>query len=144
MSSVSAHLEEMERVPVGQPSDRDDLVINSWLRCMNEYRLDPTQRGMAYGVSATRLREHQQQAEELARISRSALDHLYAQVAGTTICCCPMLVACRWAHYRNPNLDNVLRAAGLVSRCGLAGKPDRHLCRRRLPDRAPIHYRASG
>lgn len=114
MQSVTAHLKEIERVAAGQPSDRDGLVVNSWLRCLNDYRLDPSERGQAYIVPQTKLREHQQQAEELTRISRSALDDLYAQVAGHNYIL--LLSDARGvsvAHYRNPTLDKELRKAGL-------------------------------
>ena len=114
MSSISAHLKEIESVAAGRPSSRDGLVVNSWLRCLNEYRLDPSQRGNAYIVPGAKLREHQQQAEELIRISRAALDHLYEQVAGHNYVL--LLSDARGvsvAHYRNPKLDPALRDAGL-------------------------------
>ncbi|MGN8158640.1 sigma-54-dependent Fis family transcriptional regulator [Salinisphaera sp. RV14] len=114
MSAISAHLKEIERVAAGQPSSRDGLVVNSWLRCLHEYRLDPSQRGNAYIVPGSELREHQQQAEELIRISRAALDHLYEQVAGHNYVL--LLSDARGvsvAHYRNPKLDPALRDAGL-------------------------------
>lgn len=114
MSSVTAHLKEIEDVAAGRPSDRDGLVVNSWLRCLNDYQLDPSERGQAYIVPGTELREHQQQAEELIRISRSALDHLYEQVAGHNYIL--LLSDARGvsvAHYRNQTQDSELRDAGL-------------------------------
>lgn len=114
MTSITEHLREIERVAAGQPSARDDLVLNSWLRCLNDYRLDPSQRGQAHIVTAPVLREHQQQAEELIRISSSALEHLYEQVAGHDYVL--LLSDARGisvAHYRNPKLDPALREAGL-------------------------------
>ncbi len=114
MSAISAHLKEIESVAAGRPTRRDELVVNSWLRCLHEYRLDPSQRGNAYIVPGSELREHQQQAEELIRISRAALDHLYEQVAGHNYVL--LLSDARGvsvAHYRNPKLDPALRDAGL-------------------------------
>ncbi|WP_423821095.1 sigma-54-dependent Fis family transcriptional regulator [Salinisphaera sp. SPP-AMP-43] len=114
MTSITEHLREIERVAAGQPSVRDDLVRHSWLRCLNDYRLDPSQRGQAHIVTAPVLREHQQQAEELIRISSSALEHLYEQVAGHDYVL--LLSDARGisvAHYRNPKLDPALRDAGL-------------------------------
>ncbi|HET7314176.1 sigma-54-dependent Fis family transcriptional regulator [Salinisphaera sp.] len=114
MPSINAHLEEIESVAAGRPSTREPLVVNSWLRCLNDYRLDPGRRGNAYIVPGSELREHQQQAEELIRISRSALDHLYEQVAGHNYVL--LLSDARGvsvAHYRNPKLDPALREAGL-------------------------------
>lgn len=114
MQKITAHLKEIERVATGYPSDRPISIIDSWLRCLNEYQLVPTPHGHAYILPKFRLRRHQQQSEELIRISRAALERLYVQVASHNY----MLLlsdACgvSVAHYRNPNFDNALRAAGL-------------------------------
>ncbi|RJS93016.1 sigma-54-dependent Fis family transcriptional regulator [Salinisphaera sp. Q1T1-3] len=114
MSAISAHINEIERVAAGQSCDREPLVVDSWLRCLNDYRLDPSSRGQAHIVTAPVLREHQQQAEELIRISSAALQHLYEQVAGHDYVL--LLSDARGvsvAHYRNPKLDPALRQAGL-------------------------------
>lgn len=114
MSAITTHLKEIESVAAGRPSTRDGLVVNSWLRCLNDYSLDPSQRGHAHIVPAPTLREHQQEAEELIRISSSALGHLYEQVAGHNYVL--LLSDARGvsiAHYRDPRLDPALRDAGL-------------------------------
>ena len=78
----SAHIREIEQVGQGRPTQRDAHVVRSWLRCLDQYRLDPAQACEAYIVPDGRLREHRQQSEALINIARSGLDHLFKQVAG--------------------------------------------------------------
>ncbi|MCS3507396.1 sigma-54-dependent Fis family transcriptional regulator [Achromobacter sp. JUb104] len=78
----TAHIREIEQVGRGRPTQRDAHVVRSWLRCLDQYRLDPAQACEAYIVPDGRLREHRQQSEALIRIARSGLDHLFRQVAG--------------------------------------------------------------
>ncbi|RIJ03122.1 sigma-54-dependent Fis family transcriptional regulator [Achromobacter sp. K91] len=78
----SAHIREIEQVGQGRPTQRDAHVVSSWLRCLDQYRLDPAQACEAYIVPDGRLREHRQQSEALISIARSGLDHLFRQVAG--------------------------------------------------------------
>ncbi len=78
----SAHIREIEQVGLGRPTQRDAHVVDSWLRCLDQYRLDPAQACEAYIVPDGRLREHRQQSEALISIARSGLDHLFRQVAG--------------------------------------------------------------
>ena len=81
MVSNNAHVREIERVIVGGPSQRDDAVVRSWLRCVNDYNLDPASAQEAYIVPHEILREHREQAEELISIGRSGLESLFQQVA---------------------------------------------------------------
>ncbi|HEU0195821.1 MAG TPA: sigma-54-dependent Fis family transcriptional regulator [Nevskiaceae bacterium] len=114
MNLFSAHVKEIEAVAAGQPSGRDPLVVDSWMRCVDDYRLNPGRRQPAYIVPVTRLREHQQQAEDLVRISRTALDILYQQVAGYHyILLLSDAAGISIAHYRDPVFDSDLRKAGL-------------------------------
>ncbi|KAG1453449.1 hypothetical protein G6F57_015717 [Rhizopus arrhizus] len=78
----SAHIREIEQVGRGRPTQRDAHVVRSWLRCLDQYQLDPAQACEAYIVPDGRLREHRQQSEALINIARSGLDHLFKQVAG--------------------------------------------------------------
>lgn len=41
MVSALSHIREIERVAMGGTSDRDRPVIQSWLRCLNDYQLNP-------------------------------------------------------------------------------------------------------
>ncbi|PHP67119.1 sigma-54-dependent Fis family transcriptional regulator [Zhengella mangrovi] len=81
MVSNSAHVREIERVIVGGTSQRDDAVVRSWLRCVNDYKMDPASAQEAYIVPHEILREHRDQAEELISIGRSGLEALFKQVA---------------------------------------------------------------
>jgi len=76
------HVREVENVAMGRASSRDPLVVESWLRCINEHRLDPTRACEAFILPDNELRSHRQQSEELIRIARSGLEALYAQMAG--------------------------------------------------------------
>ena len=42
MDNARLHIEEIERVALGQASRRDHAVVRSWLRCLNDYRMDPS------------------------------------------------------------------------------------------------------
>ena len=41
--STLSHIREIERVAMGDASSRDVPVIQSWLRCLHDYQLDPTE-----------------------------------------------------------------------------------------------------
>lgn len=76
------HIREIEAVSQGAPASRDPVVVASWLRCLNQHGLDPTQKAEAYILPDTALRTHRQQSEELIAIARSGIENLYALVAG--------------------------------------------------------------
>lgn len=114
MISARSHVEEIVRVGTGKGSGRDAPVIQSWLRCLNDYRLDPAQAQEAYIVPATQLKEHRGQAEELIRISRSALDGLFHHVMDQSYVL--LLSDARGVtvdFMGDPTFDNHLRRAGL-------------------------------
>lgn len=60
----------------------DDVIRRSWLRCVNDHRLDPTRMREAVILPGPVLREHQDQMEDFLRIARHGLESLYQQVAG--------------------------------------------------------------
>jgi transcriptional regulator of acetoin/glycerol metabolism len=60
----------------------DDVICSSWLRCVNDHRLDPTCMREAVILPAPLLRQHQDQMEDFLRIARHGLESLYQQVAG--------------------------------------------------------------
>ena len=76
------HVREIEAVAEGRTPDRDAVVVESWLRCLNEHRLDPARRHDAYIVPETQLREHRQESEGLIHIARSGIEELHRQVGG--------------------------------------------------------------
>src|SRR5690606_13096026 len=114
-------------------------VIQSWLRCLNEYQLNPAQTQEAYIVPDTLLREHREQSEELIRIGRTGLEALFRQVADQSYVL--LLSDARGVTVEfmgDPTFDNQLRKAGLylgsewsevragtcaVGACMVSGKP---------------------
>lgn len=114
MFSHSEHIREIESVGLGATTGRDEKVVQSWLRCINEHRLDPAQACEAYIVPDTELREHRQQSEELISIARSGLENLFRQIAGQNYV---LLLSDRKGvtveFLGDPLFDNNLRKAGL-------------------------------
>ncbi|BFM05244.1 sigma-54-dependent Fis family transcriptional regulator [Halioxenophilus aromaticivorans] len=82
VSNQVRHVTEIEQVLDGQQSQRDATVVNSWIRCVSDYRLDPSQQVPAHIVSPQCLREHRQRNERLIHIARHGLNELFRQVAG--------------------------------------------------------------
>ena len=139
MVSTLSHIREIERVAMGDASGRDAPVIQSWLRCVNDYRLDPAKAQEAYIVPENKLREHREQADELIRIGRSGLETLFNQVAEQNYVL--LLSDARGVtvdFMGDPTFDNQLRKAGLylgsewsenragtcaVGACIVSGKP---------------------
>lgn len=76
------HVREIDRVLSGKLSGRDDIVQDSWRRCVETWGLDPTRPSPAHIVTETELRVHREQSERLIAIARSGLDSLFRQVAG--------------------------------------------------------------
>ncbi|MGB3832603.1 MAG: GAF domain-containing protein, partial [Mesorhizobium sp.] len=114
MASALSHIREIERVALGGASARDAPVVRSWLRCLNDYRLDPASAQEAYIVPEGTLKEHREQAEELIRIGRSGLEALFNQVAGQNYVL--LLSDARGVtvdFMGDPTFDNQLRKAGL-------------------------------
>ena len=112
--NAKAHVQEIERVWRGDRSSRDAPVLASWLRCLNDYRLDPFQAQEAYIVPETQLKEHREQAEELIRIGRTAIEGLYRHVMDQNYVL--LLSDARGVavdFLGDPTFDNQLRRAGL-------------------------------
>lgn len=108
------HIREVEGVAMGAASRRDPLVVESWLRCIHEYRLDPSRPCEAVIVTERQLRAHRQQSEDLIAIARSGLENLHAQIAGQNYV---VLLGDRSGvaveFLGDPNFDVRLRKAGL-------------------------------
>lgn len=80
--TAGEHIREIERVLAGAASARDGTVVRSWLRCVDEHKLDPARPTEAYIVPDTQLRAHREQSERLIGIARTGLENLFRQVAG--------------------------------------------------------------
>ncbi|WEX08647.1 sigma-54-dependent Fis family transcriptional regulator [Chelativorans sp. AA-79] len=114
MFPESDHIREIENVGMGLSTGRDETVVKSWLRCLEQHQLDPAQSCEAFIVPEHQLREHRQQSEELIRIARSGLERLFHQVAGQNYV---LLLSDRQGvtveFLGDPLFDNNLRKAGL-------------------------------
>jgi sigma-54 dependent transcriptional regulator, acetoin dehydrogenase operon transcriptional activator AcoR len=108
------HIREVENVAMGRASSRDPWVVKSWLRCINEHRLDPTRACEAFILPEYELRSHRQQSEDLISIARSGLEALYAQMSGQNYV---LLLGNRSGvaveFLGDPAFDHRLRKAGL-------------------------------
>jgi transcriptional regulator of acetoin/glycerol metabolism len=60
----------------------DEVIRQSWARCVHEHRLDPTRMQEAIILPQTQVREHQDRMEDFLHIARHGLETLYHQVAG--------------------------------------------------------------
>jgi len=63
-------------------AQHEQVIRDSWHRCVHEHRLDPTRMQEAIILPQARLREHQDQMEALLHIARHGLESLYSKVAG--------------------------------------------------------------
>jgi sigma-54 dependent transcriptional regulator, acetoin dehydrogenase operon transcriptional activator AcoR len=108
------HVTEIERVLLGQITGRDAVVTDSWRRCVETYGMNPSRPDPAHIVTASKLREHREQAERLIATARSGLQALFRQVVGQNYV---LLLAD--AHgvcvdfFGDPRFEAELRQAGL-------------------------------
>ncbi len=114
MAAAAEHIREVENVAMGRASRRDPWVVESWLRCINEHRLDSTRACEAFILPENQLKAHRQQSEDLIQLARSGLETLYAQMAGQNYV---LLLGDRAGvaveFLGDPNFDHRLRKAGL-------------------------------
>ncbi len=112
--SARSHIQEIDRALQGQHLDRDEYVVQSWRRCVNDHGLDPLSAKPAYVVPERELRRHQEQSEKLISIARSGLQQLFQQVAGQNYV---VLLADTEGvtvdFFGDRNFEDTLRASGL-------------------------------
>ena len=92
----------------------DDLIRESWARCVHQHRLDPTRMQEAVILPGHQVREHQERLDDFLRIARHGLEALYQQVAGLGYCV--LLTDARGVtvdFIGDLQLDTSLRKAGL-------------------------------
>lgn len=82
LQEQAVHIDELARVAVGQHTARDGIIHDSWLRCVEQYRLDPAVSHGVRIVTQSRLREHRDAMGGLLHCARSRLETLYSQVSG--------------------------------------------------------------
>ncbi|WP_088283276.1 sigma-54-dependent Fis family transcriptional regulator [Ideonella sp. A 288] len=64
----------------------DDLIRDSWRRCVHQHRLDPTRMQEAVILPHHVLREHRERIDDFLHIARHGMETLYQQVAGMGYC----------------------------------------------------------
>ncbi len=74
------HVDEIVTAAEGGQTERDPEVVQSWLRCINDYSLDPEHKGEARIVPEAVLKEHQLEAEDLLATARFGMEDLYRRV----------------------------------------------------------------
>ena len=77
-STASASTSETGRV--------DELIRESWSRCVHQHKLDPTRMQEAIILPHERLREHRDELEEFLTIARHGLEMIYRQVGNLGYC----------------------------------------------------------
>ena len=58
-------------------------ITRSWIRCLNEYRLDPDNRDDPLVVSRTELEERQERISDVLVVAKKEMANLYQQLAGS-------------------------------------------------------------
>ncbi len=86
-TSQHQHIANVMRIANGGTSattagGHEQVIRDSWHRCVHEHQLDPTRMQEAVILPQARLREHQDQMEVLLQIARHGLESLYSKVAG--------------------------------------------------------------
>lgn len=62
-------------------SNVSGIIERSWMRCVNEYGLDPATNLGAHILTATELHTHQENIEVFLRVAKSGLSQLYTRVS---------------------------------------------------------------
>ncbi len=74
------HVREIMAAAEGNEIGRDPEVVQSWLRCLVDYKLDPEHKGEARILPDDQLKQHRQEAEDLLTIARFGMEDLYRRV----------------------------------------------------------------
>lgn len=108
------HVEEIDRVLRGHDTGLDQMVADSWLRCVETYGMDPARADPAHIVTDGELHEHREQSERLIATARSGLQELFRQVAGQNYVL--LLADAKGVcvdFFGDPRFEDQLRQAGL-------------------------------
>lgn len=86
-STTSTHasriLDGVRRQENVQEGNGQQLIVGSWERCLENYRLDPVSPPTARVLEARDIREHRQQIEYLTRVAEPEMAQLYQRMAGS-------------------------------------------------------------
>jgi transcriptional regulator of acetoin/glycerol metabolism len=81
--SQSRHIDNVMSVAMqgAAAPGANDLIHNSWRRCVNDYGLDPARPKAPHIVTSATLRAHQEQIEEFMQVARVGMEQMYKRVS---------------------------------------------------------------
>lgn len=85
LAEKKKHIETVVQVAEAKTSAglrHDQIIRDSWMRCVHDHKLDPTRMQEAIILPNNRVREHKDQLEDFLHIARHGVEELYHQVAG--------------------------------------------------------------
>ena len=85
LAEKKKHIETVVQVAEAKTSAglrHDQIIRDSWMRCVHDHKLDPTRMQQAIILPEDRIREHKDQLEDFLHIARHGVQALYHQVAG--------------------------------------------------------------
>src|SRR6185312_461672 len=93
----------------------DRTIARSWIRCANDYRLDPARPDAPNIIDTRALADRREQYHDLVRIASNEIDRLYDQIAGSGYALL-LTDASGIILYEkvDPTLRDLFRGAGLV------------------------------
>jgi sigma-54 dependent transcriptional regulator, acetoin dehydrogenase operon transcriptional activator AcoR len=93
----------------------DRTIARSWIRCANDYRLDPARPDAPHIIDTRQLASRREQFADLLAIATAEIDRLYDQIAGSGYALL-LTDASGVILYEkaDPTLKDVFRSAGLV------------------------------
>jgi len=82
-SQSLSHVQEIQKVIYEKSLiPRDIAILESWKRCVQLHSLDPLISKDAYILPEAKLKQHQEQLEDLMRTARFGLETLYQEIVG--------------------------------------------------------------
>lgn len=85
LAEKKKHIETVVQVAEARSAaglQHDQIIRDSWMRCVHDHKLDPTKMQEAIILPENRVREHKDQLEDFLHIARHGVQSLYHQVAG--------------------------------------------------------------
>ena len=113
------HSDDVMRIVHSLPRPGRDLpdrtIARSWMRCANDYRLDPARPDAPNIIDTRALADRREQYHDLVRIASAEVDRLYDQIAGSGYALL-LTDASGIILYEkvDPTLRDLFRGAGLV------------------------------
>ena len=121
MLSVQSHCTRIREVIHSSPASRSaslklpSYLTDSWIRCFNEFKLDPTLPGELYVVERQELLARQEQLSFVLHAAKSEMATLYQQIARTGYAI--MLTDCEGVllnYFGDPGFTHAASKSGLI------------------------------